>query len=209
MVSAFRFPSHERVSRLFGALAVLFAGVAAGILLAPNPLADAFFAGWMLVAVGLSLVGGIGAWTNRTALVWVAALPLTGLAIAGMMSIGFLIAPAALCLLASAVFSQSAGPRAGVREVITADPPSGSEIARKSLLGIGSMVVGIGLVYVGAFARELFGACASETLACALDKTHWGAVGITLLGLIAIGSGGWLVWKQVYVARVLASKRSG
>lgn len=209
MVSASWFPSNERISRLFGAFAVLFAGGAAGILLAPDPLADAFFAGWVLVAVGLSLVGGIGAWANRTALVWVAALLLTGLAIAGMMSIGFLIAPAALCLLGSAVFSQLAGPREGVREAITADPPAASEVVGKSLFGTGSMIVGAGLVYVGAFTQELFGACASETLACALDKTHWDAVAITLLGLIAIGFGGWLVWKQVYITRVLTSRRSG
>lgn len=209
MVTASRSPSHGRVSRLLSVLAILFASVAGGYLLLPDPLADAFFAGWVLVAVGLSLVGGIGAWTNRTVLVWVAALLLAGLTITGMMSIGLFIAPAALCSLGSAIFSQLAGPRAGVRESITADPPTASEVARRSLLGTGSVVVGAGLMYLGAFTRELFGACASETLACALDKTHWGAVAITLLGLIAVGSGGWLVWKQVYITRVLASKQSG
>ena len=209
MVSAPQLSSHGRISRLLSALAILFASVAGGALLLPDPLADAFFAGWVLFGVGLSLVGGVGARTNRTPLVWVAALLLAGLAIAGMMSIGLFLAPAALCLLGSAVFSQLAGPRADVREAITADPPTASDLVRKSLLGIGSMAVGIGLVYVGAFTQELFGACASETLACALDKTHWDAVGITLLGLLAVGFGGWLVWKQVYVARVLASKHGG
>ena len=209
MASTYRHPARGRVSRLLSALAVLAASVACGVLLFPDPLADAFFAGWVLVGVVLSLVGAVGAWTNRTPLVWVAALLLAVLVIMGLMSIGLFIAPAALLLLGSAIFSQLAGPRAGPREAIIADPPATPEIVGKSLAGIGSVLVGAVLVYLGAFARELFSACASETLACALDKTHWDAVAITTLGLLAVGFGGWLIWKQIYVTRVLAAEHGG
>lgn len=209
MASAYRSSPLGKVGRLLGVLAILSASVAGSYLLLPTPLADVFFAGWVLVSVILSLVGGIGAWTNRTPLTWVAALSLTGLSIVGMWSIGLFIAPAALFLLGSALFSQLAGPRKDVLEAATANPPTTRETVRRALIGTGSMVVGSGLVYIGAFARELFGACANETLICAIDKTHWGAVGITTLGLIAVGIGGWLIWKQVYITRVLALRHSG
>lgn len=192
-------------SRALGALAVLLAVVAAGFLLAPRPLADAFFAGWVVVAVGVALVGGIAAWTDRRAPLWVAALALTALAIVGMWSLGFLIAPAALCLLLAAVLAQVAGRREPARRTI-ADPPTVPEAILKTLAGSGAVVVGAALVYVGAFTGELFGACASETLACALGKADWGGLAVTLLGLGAVGLGGWLLWRQVTVARVLASK---
>ena len=65
-------------SRLLGVLAILAASVAAIALLFPEPLADAFFAGWVLFSVLVTVVGGIGAWTNRTPLVWVTALLMTG-----------------------------------------------------------------------------------------------------------------------------------
>lgn len=206
MVSVPRSLSFETVSRLFSALAILSASSAAGLLLFPAPLADAFFAGWVVGSVGISLVGGIGAWTNRTPLVWVAALFLTGLSIVGMWSIGLFIAPAALFLLCSAVFSQLAGPREGVREAIISDPPPVRETALKALAGVGSVAVGGWLVYAGSIERHLFGACLAETLTCVVEKTHWDAVGVTVLGLIAVGLGGWVIWKQIYVARVLASK---
>lgn len=209
MVSPYQSPSLGNASRLLSVLAVLSASVAGGYLLLPHPLADVFFAAWVLVSVILSLVGGIGAWTNRTPLVWVVALLLTVLSIVGMWSIGRFIAPAAFFLLGAALFSQLAGPRTDVLEAIADSPPTESEVVLKTLAGIGSVVVGSGLVYVGAFARELFGACASETLACAIDRTQWDAVGVTVLGLIAISSGGWLLWKQVYLARVLALEQSG
>lgn len=205
MVPAFRVPPARTASRLLAALAVAVAGVAAAVLLRPDPLADVFFAGWVLVAVALALVGAIAAWTNRTPLVWAAALLLTGLSIVGMWSIGAFVAPAALCLLGSALLSQVAGPRSGVREAIAADPPTVPEAVLKTLAATGCLLAGAGLVYLGAVAGELFGACARETLACALDNTHWDAVGTTLVGLVALGFGGWLLWKQVYVARVLAS----
>ena len=205
MASTSRSSSVESVGRAFGALAVAFATVAAGALLYPNPFADAFFAAWVLFGVGVSVVGGAAAWTNRTALAWVAALLLTALSVAGMMSVGFLIAPAALCLLGAAVCSHRAGPRAGAQEAILADPPTVLEAVLKTLVGIGSVVLGLGLVYAGAFARDLFDACASETLSCSLANTHWDAVGIALSGLVAVGLGCWLVWRQVYAGRVLAS----
>jgi hypothetical protein len=88
------------------------------------------------------------------------------------------------------------------------DPPTESEVVQKTLAGIGSVVVGVGLVYVGAFAQELFGACASETIACAIEKTQWGAVGISVIGLIAISFGGWLFWRLIYTTRAVGLKKA-
>lgn len=184
-------------SRVLGVLAVIAVGMASGVLLLPDPLADVFFAGWVVGSVGLALVGAAGAWTNRAPLVWVAALLLVGLSIVGMWSIGPFIAPAALCLLGAAILSQLAGPRPGAREAIAADPPTGDESVLKTLAGTGALVIGASLVYIGAIARELFGACATETLTCALTSTHWDAVELTVLGLGAISLGGWLLWRQV------------
>ena len=206
-MSPLRPPSLRTGSRLLGALGALSASAAAVALLSPRPLADAFFAAWVLGSVGVALVGAVAAWTNRTPLVWVAALLLTGLSIAGMWSIGFLVAPAALCLLGAAVLSRLAGPRPGARTAIVTNPPTVPEAVVKTLAGTGGMVVGSVLVYVGAVARNLFGACARETLACAVAKTHWDAVAITVLGLSAVGLGGWLTWTQIHVARVLAAER--
>ncbi|MFC4448981.1 hypothetical protein [Halorussus aquaticus] len=208
MVSASHSESVERASHLLSALAVLSASAAGAILLSAGPRADVFFTGWVLVAVGLALAGGIGAWTNRTPLVWVAALLLTGLSVVGMWSIGLFLAPAALLLLGSAVLSQRVGPREEVRAAILADPPSPSESAAKATCGVGSAAVGAWLVYVSAVEGGLFEACATETLACTLENTHWDAVGVTVAGLLAVSLGGWLLWKQVYTARVLASSAS-
>jgi hypothetical protein len=186
-------------------LSVIVAGT---YLLLPDPLGDVFFAGWVVLGVILSIVGGIGAWTNRSPLVWVAAISLIGLTIMGIWSIGGFIAPAGFFMLGSALCSQLAGPRTEHLEEIRTDPPTESEVLQKTLAGIGSVVVGVGLVYVGAFARELFGACASETVACAIEKTHWGAVGISVVGLIAISLGGWLFWRLVYTTRAGGLKKA-
>lgn len=192
-------------SRLLSVLAILSASVASGVLLLPNPLADVFFAGIVLLSVIFALVGGVGAWTNRTALVWVAAFLLVSLAILGMMSVGLFLAPAALFLLGAAVFSHLAGPRTDLQEAIIANPPTVPEAVVKTLAGTVSVAVGAGVVYIGAFSQELFGACARETVACVLETTQWDAVGITILGLSALSLGGWLIWTQIYIARVLAS----
>ena len=200
-------PSAESASRLLSVFALLSAIIAATVLLFPDPLADAFFAAWVLFSVGLTLVGGVGAWTDRTPLVWLAAFSMLLLSVLGMWSIGFLIAPAALLLLGAALSSQVAGPREEIRRAIGGDPPTVTEVAWKTLAGSGSMLIGGGLVYIGAFTQELFGACANETVACALDRTRWGAVGITVLGLIAISFGGWAIWRQLYIVRMLASMR--
>ena len=208
MVPALQVPTNQSVSRLLSVLAILSASVAVVYLLFPNPLADVFFAGIVLLGVIFALVGGTGAWTNRTPLIWVATLLLTVLSILGMWSIGIFLIPATLLLFGAAISSQMAGPRTDVRDAIVASPPTERELVRKKQVGTGSVVVGVGLVYVGAFAQELFGACASETLACALNKTNWGAVGLTVLGLIAISLGGGLLWKQVYITRVLASTQT-
>jgi hypothetical protein len=182
--------------------------VAATYLLLPDPLGDVFVAGWVVLGVLLSIVGGIGAWRNRSPLIWVAAISLIGLTIMGLLSIGRFIAPAGLFMLGSAVCSQLAGPRTETLEATITDPPTESEVVQKTLAGIGSVVVGVGLVYVGAFAQELFGACASETIACAIEKTHWGAVGIAVLGLSAISLGGWQFWRLIYTTRAVRVKKA-
>jgi len=208
MVPAFQPSTATTGARVLSGLAVLVTIVAAGLLLSPNPLADVFFAGWLLFSMLLALAGALGAWTNRTPLIWVTALLLTGLAVIGMWSIGFFIAPAALLLLGAAVLSQLAGPRADVQDAIVADPPTVQEAVWKTLAGVGAVAIGGWLVYTGAIAQHLFGACATETLDCALANTHWDAVGITGLGLLGIGLGAWLIWKQVYIGRVLSATNS-
>lgn len=208
MIRGSQSSSSETVSRLLSVLAVVSASVAVTYLLFPDPLTDVFFSGIVLLSVIFALVGGIGVWTKRTPLVWVGALLLTGLSILGMMSIGLFLAPAALFSLGAAVFSQLAGPRTGVREAIISNQPTERELVRKKQAGIGSVAVGLGLVYVGSFAQELFGSCAIETVACALDTTNWGAVGLTVLGLIAVSYGSWLLWKQAFIRRVLASTQT-
>lgn len=208
MAPALQTPTSQTVSRLLSVLAILTASTAVASLLLPNPFADVFFAGIVMLNVLFTLVGGIGAWTNRTPLVWVATLLLTGLTILGMLSVGIFFVPATFLLLGAAIFSQFAGPRTDVRAAISANPPPERELVRKKQVGTGSVVIGVGLVYVGAFALGLFGACASETLACALNTTNWGAVGLTALGIGAISYGGWLLWKQAYITRVLASTQT-
>jgi hypothetical protein len=209
MAPAIRSSTVGAIGRLSGALAVLSAAAAASYLLFPAPLADVFFAGWVLVAVGLAVVGGVAAWTNRTPLAWAAALLLTGLSIAGMWSIGLFVAPAAVFLLVAALLSQLAGTRTDVRERIVADPLATRDAVLGTLAGAGALAGGGWLVYRSAFAIDLFGACARETLGCVVATTRWTAVGITLLGLVAIGLGAWLLWRPVYAARVLAAERTG
>lgn len=209
MVSAPPSSTLRTGSRVLGVLAVLLTSLAAAALLFPNPLADVFFAGWVMFGVALAFAGVLGIWTNRTPLVWLAALLLTGLSIVGMWSIGFLIAPAALLLLGAALLSHWAGPRPGVHEEIIANPPHVRETLGKTVTGIGCVAVGGWLVDLGALKQELFGACASETLSCALSTANWEGIGLTLLGLTAISIGGWLLWKQVYIAGVLASQHAG
>jgi len=194
-------------SRLLSALAILTTAAAAGYLLLPLPLADAFFAAWVLLGVGLSLLGAAGAWTNRPSLVWAAALSLTALSVVGMWSIGLFVAPAAALLLGAALLSRRSEPPAEGRGA-TDDYPSRDSSALTALGGAAAVTVGAALVYAGAFAGELFGACARETVACALGKTHWDAVGLTVLGLIAVAIGGWTVWRQVAAARAPTANRA-
>lgn len=61
MPSTSTVPPRRTVSRLLSVLAILVVGVAAGYILLPDPLADVFFAGWMLFSVGIAIVGGVGA----------------------------------------------------------------------------------------------------------------------------------------------------
>ncbi|WP_134670053.1 hypothetical protein [Halorussus marinus] len=205
MASRLRGATGLAVGRVLSGLAVLSAGVAVAILAFPNPLADVFFTGIVALGVVFALVGAFGAWTNRTAFAWAGALLLAGLSVAGLMSIGFVLAPAAVFLLGAALCSQLAGPRIDVREAIVADPPTVSEIGLKALIGTVSVAAGAGAGYAGAVRRDLFGACATETLECALAKANWAGIGTTLLGVVAISLGAWLVWRQIYVSRVLAS----
>lgn len=198
-------PPASTISRLLGALAALSAVVAAGVLLFPDPLADAFFAGWVTVGVGLALIGAVAAWTNRTPLVWTTALLLTGLAIAGMWSIGLFVAPAAIALLGASLFLQLASSRSNAQGAVPANPPTKREILHRAVAGTAFVIVGGSLVYLGAIGRELFSACASETLECAIDSLQWDAVGITVVGVSAVGIGGWVLWKQIYVSVLAAS----
>lgn len=210
MVPTNRAPDAHTVSRTLSGLAVVLAGLAAVILLLPQPLADAFFAGWVLAGVGFAAVGAVGAWTRRSALVWVAALLLAGLSVVGMWSIGLFIAPAALALLGAAVATRWVGSRPGAREAVRAEPSSVREVVLKTLGGAGAVLMGAWLVYEGTIVRELFTrGCASETLACALSVTRWDAVGLSVIGLAVVGLGSWLVWRQVAVGRVLASNHPG
>lgn len=202
-------PSPRSASRLLSAAAVVAALLASAVLLAPTPLADVFFAGIVLLSPLFAVVGAVGAWTNRAALVWVAALLSVGLTLVGAMSVGLLFAPAALLLLGSAVAAQAAGPDSARRERLLADPPEPRERAQKALLGVASVVVGAAVVDAAALDRQLFGSCAQETLACALETTNWGLVALTLLGFGAVAVGGWLLWRQVYVTRLLAGARAG
>lgn len=210
MAPAAQSPQTASVSRFLGAIAAIWTFVAATLLLSPRPLADAFFAGWVVIAVALALTGAVAAWTRRTPIVWVAAILLSGLAVVGVMSVGLYIAPAALALLVSAGLLQLTGPREWPREAILAEPPTVLEAVLKTLAGAIVVVLGVGLVYEGAVGRELFlRGCANETLVCALAVTNWDAVGLTIVGLAALGGGAYLVWRQVYVGRVLASNQPG
>lgn len=195
----------ETASRVLSGIAIALTGIAAVVFLFPDPLADVFFAAWVLGSVSIACLGGFAAWTNRTPLAWIAALSLTAISILGMWSIGFYLAPSALLLLGSALLLQSAGPRTALRESIVADPPTVPETVLKTLVGVVALHVGSGFVYFGAISRDLFDACARETLDCTLANTHWDAVGITLVGLLVIGLGGWVLWKQMYVAHVLVT----
>lgn len=208
MTRTFPSVSYETVSRALSVIAILSAGIAVTMLLLPNPLTDVFFAGTMVLGVGFAVVGAIGAWTNRTPLVWVGAGLLAGLSILGLLSVGIVLAPAALALLGAAVCSQLAGPRTGVREAVLANPPTDRTVVQKILVGVGTVVAGLALIHVGAFTRELFGSCASETFSCALETTNRGAVAVTVLGLGAVSSGAWLLWRQAYVTLVLASAQT-
>ncbi|WP_227378095.1 hypothetical protein [Haladaptatus halobius] len=201
-------PAHTG-SRLLGVLAVLSTSVAAIYLLLPNPLADAFFAGWVLVSVILSLVGGIAAWKQWTPLVWVVALLMTALSIMGVWSIGLFIAPAALFLFGAAILSYRARPREGVRKTANGESPTVSTTRRKIGGGIGALAIGSWLIYVGAFAQELFGACATEGLECTINRMNWAGVGMTVLGVTMVGFGGLLLWKHLPSIRVFVAQQNG
>jgi hypothetical protein len=58
---------------------------------------------WVAFVVVAAVAAAAAAWRRRLNLVWVAALGVTALAVAGMMSIGIAIAPVALLLLLSAI----------------------------------------------------------------------------------------------------------
>lgn len=197
------------LSRALAGVAVLAALLTSAVLLFPEPLADVFFTGIVLLSPLFAVVGAVGAWTERAALVWVAALLSVGLTLAGAMSVGLLFAPAALLLLGSAVAARATGPDTAARERLVADPPEARERLQKALLGVAGIVGGAAAVDAAAFDRDLFGSCAQETLGCVMRTTNWGLVGLTLLGFGAIAGGAWLLWRQVYVTRVLAGARAG
>jgi hypothetical protein len=186
----------------------LLASGAAVFLLFPSPLEDIFFTGWVLFSVLITVVGLIGSRIHRTYLVWLSAAILIGLSIVGMWSIGFLVTPAALCLILSAALMQVTENHRKIREQIIADPPSVSEAVAKTLVSCIAIGFGSVLVYLGAFARSLFEACARETLTCTLEQIHWDAVSMASLGLASLIFGGWLLRKQIVIARILSSEMS-
>lgn len=196
----------ESVARGLSGLALLAAIAAAAWLLLPRPLADAFFAGWVALSVVLAAVGVVGTWTGRRPLVWGSAGLLVALAIVGMWSIGLFVAPAALLLLTAAVVLQASGG--------TATPPEERPSTRAALVRAlaGGVVAAAGgwLAYEGTVVRELFGrGCAMETVDCALAVTNWDGVGLTLLGLAAVGAGSWLVWRQRSIRSALEREQPG
>lgn len=210
MLPTARVPDATTVSRFLAAVAVLVTVLAAVAFLLPRPLADAFFAGWVLFSVGLALLGAVAAWTRRRPLLWLAALAMTGLSVVGMWSIGAAIAPAALSLLVSAGLLEWVAPRPPGRPANSRARHSPRASLAKALGGAGAGVLGGWLLYQGTVVRELFArGCARETLACALAVTRWDAVGLSAVGLAAIGVGGWLVWRQLAVDRVVAANQSG
>lgn len=196
------------VSRGLSSLALVATVVASGILLVPSPLGDVFFSGIVLSSVLFAAIGVLGAWTNRTLLVWLAAALLTGLTIIGLLSIGFLIAPGALLMIGAAISSHLGGPRSGVRDAIIADPPTIQNRVARTLVGGVITVAGIEFVHTGAFRQDLFGACATESLSCALEMAHWDAIGLAVIGLSAVAIGGWLLWQQMLITRTLSATRS-
>lgn len=187
----------QRVSRGLGLSAVLITVLAAAYFLFSTPLADVFFAAWVLGTVGIALLGWFAARTNRRAVVWLAAAALLGISILGMWSIGFLVSPAAVCLLGAALVLQLYGPRRKADRKFTGEPPTVQRTALETLVGVGLVVGGGGLVYVGAIETQLFGACARETLDCALAKTRWVGMGQTVLGLLTATAGSVVVWRRV------------
>jgi len=196
------------ISRALSILAIVAALLAVAVVLFPAPLSDVIFAGIVLSSVLFASVGAVGAWWNRASVLWVATLLSLGLTIAGMMSVGVFLAPTTLLLLGAAVASQVASARNDDCERIVADPPSKSKRLRRGLLGTGSILLGAGLVYSGAFSQHLFGACAQETLGCVLETTNWAGVGVTLLGLVTMAVGSWLVWRAMAVSHALDGTRA-
>lgn len=189
-------------------LALVATILASILLLFPSPLGDVFFSGIVLSSVLFAAIGAIGARTNRTPLVWLAALLLTALTAFGVLSIGFVIAPGAVLMIGAAIFSSLAGGRPDVQDAITADPPTRQERASRAIAGGFGTIAGIGLVYAGAFRQELFGACANESLSCALRVAQWDAIGLTVIGLGGVIVGGWLIWRQIVIAWTLTATRS-
>lgn len=195
------------LARALGLLSLVAAVPGAGFLLTRIPITDALVA-WPAVLVLAAAVGAAAAWTDRVFLVWVAALALSLVSVAGLLSIGFVFAPAALSLLAAAAALQTAGLPAARRDAILADPPGMRTVVRRTVAGSVGVVAGVVVIYLNAVARELFVACAVETVACQVGNTHWDAVAATLAGFAVVVGSVWLVWTQFAVARVVDTARS-
>ncbi|WP_277554777.1 hypothetical protein [Halobaculum limi] len=176
-------------SRLLGVLGAVAGTAAAVAVLGPAPLADVFVTGLVGGVAAVAVVGGAAAWAGRRAVVWIAALSVAAFSAVGLMTVGFLFVPAALCLLAAATLSTWAGPL--VAEAST--PPTPRRTALYAAAGAVAVGVGAWLVDIAAFERDLFGSCASETATCVLATTNWPAVAVTVGGLLACASGAWLL----------------
>lgn len=204
MVSEILPRSRQAWSCTLGVLAAAIATTAAAWVLEQTLWSDVFVAAWALGGALVALVGAAAAWMGRRALLWVTSLLLAALSVVGMLSIGFLFAPAACCLLGAALLSGWAGsllPRPGA----TAVASTGEGVVAWTVTAFASIAGGWALVDAGALSRELFGACATESPECVIARAHWDAVGVTGLGLVAITVGGWLLWRQAAAIWLLSA----
>ncbi|MFC7097087.1 hypothetical protein [Halobaculum marinum] len=192
-------------SRLLGVLGAASATVAAVGVVAPAPLADVFVTALVGGAAAVAVGGGVAAWTGRRLGVWVAALTVTAFSAVGLMTVGFLFVPAALCLLAAAALSGWAGPLVAA----SSTPPTPRRAALYAVAGAVAVGVGAWLVDVAAFERDLFGSCARETPACVAATTNWPAVAAAAAGLAACVVGAWLFGRGVVAAGRLVRASSG
>lgn len=160
---------------------------------------------WPLLIVGIALLGGAAAWTDRTVLVWVSAFALLGIAVLGAMTIGIYAAPAALLALGSAVLLHASGRHERTKRVeraVLSKPPTMLEAVLKTLFGAVAVSLGLVMAYYGVSAG-LSDACAVETASCVVENTHWDRVAGTAIGSVLSAVGVRAISKQIRSARIV------